>query len=1069
MKINSDGFRFREKYLSQIPALQLLINLGFEYLSPSKALAIRSGKADNVVLEGILRDQLKRINRIRYKGGELLFSEENIQTAISKLKSVKYDSLIKTNEAVYDLLTLGTSLEQTIEGDSRSFNLNYIDWHVFVNNVFHVTAEYDAGYSRSLEQVRPDIVLFVNGIPLAVIECTSPNVGIEQAVSQSIQNQSDDFIPKLFTFVQLVMGVNKNRALYATVGFSAKFWGSWKELQDKERDVAPFVRRSLTEKQKEELFSGEFAMARPFFDAREAEEKRLVTEQDKALYSLCRPERLLELAFKFTVFDSGIRKMAHYQQYFSVKSALERVQRFDRRGRRKGGIIWQTQGSGKLLTMIMLARCLALDPRIRNPRLVLVTDRLDLDKQLKNTFAVCGLEPNRATSGKNLLELVAEKKPGIVTTLIHKFDKALNHRKVQDDSVDTFMLIDESHRTNFGCFSARMRQIFPYACYLGFTGTPLMKKEKNRFVKFGGLIKPHYSTRQALEDKAVVPLLYESRRVEMARNKGAIDLWFEHHGQGLTPGRKADLKEKYGRAETLNKADQILYRRAFDISEHFRTCWQGTGFKAQLVAPSKADALKYQEYLNEIGSVTSEVLLARPDVPEGYGERNAEPKAEVVTFWRKMMNRFGREEEYAKQIINQFKVGSGSEILIVVSKLLTGFDAPRNVVIYLCKELKGHAFLQTIARVNRLCENKDYGYVVDYVGLLGELDQDLTAYRALEGFDEEDLRSVLTSVQIEVEKLPQFYSDLWDLFTEVRNRDDEEAYEVLLADDALREEFYRRLADYAKVFAIALSTETFFTGIDDVRLQRFKDDLKRFQNLRTSVKLRYAEGLDRLDDEPRIKKLFDTHIRGLERLPLNEPVNIFDSVMSSKLEEDGGEAGKSMAALADSIAYATRNEIAEKMEEDPAFYENFSKLIQQAIEDFREQRLSDLDYLNRVMAMRQKVVSRQHDDIPEKLSGNEDAMAFYGVLKPLFAEHSLAPEIFDSVAVDTALAVQSILHRRWKVMFWDDVDARNQAKNDIDDYLFDEVKGRMGVDLSPSQMDELIEKTFQVARSRSGK
>jgi len=205
---------------------------------------------------------------------------------------------------------------------------------------------------------------------------------------------------------------------------------------------------------------------------------QFTTVQDETLFSLCRPERLLELAWKFTVFDGGIKKIARYQQYFVIKSTLQRVKHFDSTDARKGGVIWHTQGSGKSLTMVMLARNLALDPEILNPRIVLVTDRDDLDKQLGNTFAACGLEANRATSGRNLLELVAEKKSGIITTLIHKFDKAYAAKKYQDESPDIFILVDESHRTQFGSFSARMRQMFPHACYLGFTGTPLLKKEK---------------------------------------------------------------------------------------------------------------------------------------------------------------------------------------------------------------------------------------------------------------------------------------------------------------------------------------------------------------------------------------------------------------------------------------------------------------------------------------------------------------------------------------------------------------------------------------------------------------
>lgn len=1062
-------FPYDEKYLSQIPALQLLMNLDYTYLTPKQALAERQGKSSNVLLENILRRQLKEINCIRYKGREFLFSEENIQSAIQTLKNVKYDGLLRTNESVYDLLTLGTALEQTIEGSSKSFNLHYINWRQPGRNVFHVTAEFGVERSRRTETVRPDIVLFVNGIPLAVIECKAPDVEIGQAVSQSIRNQSDDFIPRLFVYNQLVMALNKNAARYATTGTASRFWGVWKELRDREEDVYRLVNTILPDARKDELFSGAFAPCRGFFDAREAEGERLLTGQDRAIYSLCRPERLLELAYRFTVVDSGIKKIARYQQYFVVKSTMERIKQLDNEGRRRGGIIWHTQGSGKSLTMVMLARNLALDSDISNPRIVLVTDRIDLDKQLRNTFTACGLEPNPASSGRNLLELVAGQKAAIVTTLLHKFDKALNVKKFQDESNNIFMLIDESHRTNFGSFSARMRQMFPNACYLGFTGTPLMKKEKNSFSKFGGLIEPHYSIQQAVEDGEVVPLLYEGRHVEMEQNRTAIDLWFERHTQGLSREQQADLKRKYARAEMLNKTEQVIYMRAFDISEHFRAAWQETGFKAQLAAPGKTAALQYHHFLNELGFVSSEVVISAPDTREGYEEFDEEPADEVLRFWQKMMKRYGNEEEYNKQIIRRFKNGPEPEILIVVSKLLTGFDAPRNTVIYLCKELKEHTLLQAIARVNRLYEDKELGYVVDYSGLLGELDRALTMYNALEGFDPEDLAGTLTPVNAEVDKLPQRYADLWDLFKEVKNSYDEEAFEFLLGDAALREDFYQRLADYSRTLGIALSVESFIMNCAEATLKRYKSDLKRFQKLKAAVKLRYAETIDYRDYEPKIKKLLDVHILANEVIQLNEPVNIFDdSAFLAVKEERGIYETKSKGARADTIAHSTKKVITEKMAEDPAFYEKFSILIQQAIDAFRARRISDLEYLNLVSEIRDKVVNRVHDDMPESLAGNEDAMAYYGVLRPIFANTEGSSES-ESLAARTALAIREILRRHWKVQFWDDEDSQNRAIDEIDDYLFDEIKGVHGVELSVEQMDEIIDKTMQIAKHRSSK
>jgi len=1070
-----EGFRFNEKYLSQIPALQVLVNLGFEYLTPEQVLAERGGKLGNVLLEGVLRKQLKAINRIQYKGQEFLFSEENIQSAIQRLKSVKYDGLQKTNGAIYDLLTLGTALEQTIEGDSKSFNLRYVDWQNWERNTFHVTAEFSVERSRSTETARPDIVLFMNGIPFSVIECKSPSVEVEQAISQCIRNQQDEYLPKLFTYVQLVMGVNKNAARYATAGTPAKFWSLWQELRDKERDVVATVNAPLKAQDKDALFSGDFARARKFFDALEAKSERQVTEQDKMLYSLCRPERLLELIYKFIVYEGGIKKIARYQQYFVVKATLDRVKGLDHEGRRKGGIIWHTQGSGKSLTMVMLARGLALDRDIPNPRIVLVTDRVDLDKQLGNTFAACGLAPDRAKTGRDLLELVSEKKAGIVTTLIHKFDKALNVKKYQDESIDIFMLVDESHRTNFGAFAARMRQMFPKACYLGFTGTPLMKEEKNNFAKFGGLIEPHYSIQQAVKDGAVVPLLYEGRHVEMVQNKAAIDLWFERHTQGLTRAQQADLKKKYARAEMLNKADQVIYMRAFDISEHYRESWKDTGYKAQLVAPSKLAALKYHQHLDEIGYVSSEVIISPPDSREGYEEVEGEPTDEVVKFWQKMMKRYGSEEEYNKRIVNQFKYGEDPEILIVVDKLITGFDAPRNTVMYLCRILREHTLLQAVARVNRLHEDeetgavKESGYIVDYASILGELDKALTMYAeaGLANFDEEDLVGALISIHEKAAKLPQQHSDLWSLFKEVKNQHDEEAYEVLLADDAIRENFYERLADYSKTLGLALSTERFIMTTPEATLKHYKDDLKRFQKLKVSVKLRYAESIDYRDYEPKIKKLLDTHISANEVIQLNEPVNIFDEKTFLQVKEERGVyETRSTAARADAIAHATKRAITEHMEEDPAFYEKFSKLIQQAIDDFRAKRISDQEYLKRVAELREKVVSRKHDDVPNTLQGNDHAMAFYGILKLYLGNGSMAGDKAEEMASHAALAISKIFEENWKVNFWDDYDAQKHTMNDIDDYLYDVVKRGRGVKLNTDQMDEIIERSMQLARHR---
>lgn len=1066
------AFNFNEEYLSQIPALQLLIKCGYEYLSPTEALRHRNNKLSNVILQDILITQLKKINRINYKSNRYLFSEENIQSAVQKLKNIRFDGVLQTAESGYDLLTLGTTLEQTIEGDTRSFNCQYIDWKNWQNNIFHVTSEMSVERTGSYETLRPDIVLFVNGIPLTVVECKSPKEEVKDAISQMIRNQNKENIPHLFHTVQLVVGTNKNESLYATTGTPRKFWSVWQELKDKKETLDEIVNNPLSTKVNDNLFTGDFAKARNYFDNLEKSGEHNVTHQDTTIYSVLRPQRMLDLISRFIVFENGIKKVARYQQYFVVHSAMERLAQKDIKGRRLGGIVWHTQGSGKSLTMVMLARSIALDGGFANPRIVLVTDRIDLDKQLSNTFKACGLESNPAGTGRELLDLIAEQKANIITTLIHKFDKALNARSFKDESSDIFILVDESHRTNFGSLAAQMHKMLPNACYIGFTGTPILKKEKNNIVKFGGLIEPHYSIQQAVKDKAVVPLLYEGRLVELKQNKQAIDVWFDRHTMALNDSQKADLKRKYARAEMLNKSDQVIYMRAFDISEHYRdsSYGQGTGFKAQLVAPSKIAAIKYHQFLQQIGQVSSEVIISAPDMREGYEEVDEETNNEVIKFWQKMMSRYGTEKDYNELIVSQFKNGEHPEILIVVDKLLTGFDAPRNTILYLCRKLKEHTLLQAVARVNRLYENevtgveKDFGYIIDYAAILGDLDQALTMYAeaGLDLYDEADIAQTLLSIQTQVDKLPQLHAALWDIFKTIRNKQDEEAFELLLADEEKRDSFYKALNEYSKCLGIALSSEKFLTETEPYLITRYKNDLRRFFGLRASVKLRYAESVDyRRDYEPKIKKLLDTHIQAYEVTKLNEPIDIFDEAVFKQLQEDQGVlGGKTMAAKADTIAHATKRAISEHLDEDPAFYEKFSNLIQQAIDEYRLQRISDMEYLKRVNELRYKIVHKVREDVPYAISKDDDAIAFYGLLKPYLVKATTEQ------TVDAAQQILAIVKKNMKVNYWLDDNAQKATMNDIDDYFYDVVKIKFHIEMSANVLDEIIEKVMKLARNR---
>jgi type I restriction enzyme R subunit len=1052
---------FLEDHISQIPALQLLQTIGYTYLRPQEVFLERRGRLADVLLEGILEEQLRRLNRVNFKGREHEFSDANIQAAIQALRDVQFDGLIPTNERIYDLLSLGKSFEQTIDGNTKSFTLNYIDWKHPEKNVFHVTDEFEVRQTGSHQTRRPDLALFVNGIPFVVIECKRPDLkdSIGEAISQQLRNQNSEYIPRLFIYSQLLLAMNKNEAKYATTGTAKEFWSEWRERADIGAEVGRIINRPLAREQKEKLFADRFAYVRKHFDELETEE-RLVTEQDKTIYCLCRPERLIELGRQFIVFDGGEKKIARYQQYFAVKKTLAKINRIGADGKRTGGVIWHTQGSGKSLTMVMLAKAIALEESITDPRIVLVTDRVDLDDQIWGTFHSCGKEPVKARTGRHLFELLSVNKATIITTVIDKFETAVKAQGSQNLSNNIFVLVDESHRSQYGEANARMQKVLSNACYIGFTGTPLKKKDKNTAAKFGGLIDA-YPIDQAVKDKAVVPLLYEGRHVLQEVDQKAIDTWFERVTRPLTVEQRHELKRRMSSHTQLNKADQKIYLTAWDISEHFRQNWQGTPFKAQLAADSKLSALKFKEYLDEFGQVSSEVLISGPDTREGNEAFERAGEEEVQTFWKQVVEKYRSEKEYNRALIDSFKNGDRPEIIVVVDKLLTGFDAPRNTVLYLAKSLKEHGLLQAIARVNRLYEGKEFGYVIDYYGVLGELNEALKTYSALSEFDREDVEMALTDISEEVAKLPQRHSELWDIFKEIRNRKDEEAYERLLSEVDKRERFYSRLSAFSRTMSIAFSSSKFISETPEDRLERYKTDLAFFQKLRVSVKQRYADGIDFREYEAKVEKLINAHVTSSEVLQITSQVNIFDR------EKFQAEVDKlqSPASKADTIAHRTKKTINEKMEEDPFFYRRFSKILEDVIEAWRDRRLSDAEYLSKVIEIMNAVRERKGDDLPPELMGHDIAKAFYGAVNDVFGRLQSPPPDIKKIATEAALEIDRIIEGNIVVAWVSNQNVQNEIRNRIDDFLY-ELKERQGIELSYDDMDLIVENSLNIARVR---
>lgn len=1040
-------FDDNEGLQSQLPAATLLIKLGYSYLPIGDVTRLR-GRIANVLLDAVLREQLARINQITYKGKQRAFSQTSIEKAIQKLKDVSLiGGQIAAASDTYDLLTLGESFEETIDGETKAFSLRYIDWREPRNNVFHVTSEFAVPRAGSRDTHRPDLVLFVNGIPVAVIECKARSILIDEAIKDMLEYQKGDGIPELFKSVQVVVAANGQKALYGTTGTVPEFWSSWRSDDESIADLTGVMLRPLTRAQSDAVFA-DFGRWRERYEA-SSPEQRSLTEQDRLLYDVLRPEQLLLLMRRYIIFDAGTKKIARYQQVRAVEKAMARLRHVDSEGRRLGGVVAHTQGSGKSLTMVMLAKAIAQEPSIVNERIVIVTDRVDLDKQIKRTFKNTGAEVVRATSGHDLREKLQERKSRVITAVINKFAAALTGRPIQDDSGNVFVLVDEGHRSQYGPMKSRVDLVFPKACTIAFTGTPLLKREKNTFAKFGGSIDV-YSIRTATEDKSVVPILYDGRLVEQEVDKDPLDLWFERYTRGLTDREKEDLKKRWARMNVLPQVDRFVQLVAWDVYEDYFRNWKDTPFKAMLVAPRKETAIQYRDALRELAKhdtrhskkvadgepeepIRCEVLISSPAERETEDDIDESSNARVLKFWSEMMTVYGTEERYNETLIEQFRDFGTIDILIVVSKLLTGFDAPRATVLYLTKSLKEHTILQAIARVNRRFEGKDHGVVVDYAANLGNLDEALTAYTALEGFDPEDVDGAVidygrafTTLRQTRAHLIALFRGLWD------STHDSEALEQFLAPEDVRHEFYDRLRDFAKALHLAQTSPRFFQEFDRDEVQDLQSELVRFTKLRAQVSLRYQDRVDFKDIEPQIRRLLNQYVDAKEIRRLTpENFNMLDDDRRQEVLAELGEP----AAQADVIASATKRRIeVDLKEQDPVLFRKFSAMLEEVIAEFRNKALSALEYLNRVRNIAAQVESGGESDLPANLA-SDASKAYYRVLEEWAG--ALGFDDHDEVA-ELALSVERAVDGERCVDWVRKTDVKNRMYQNIDDafYLF---------------------------------
>lgn len=1021
--------KFQEEYSAKLPALTLLTNLGWSFLSPEHALAARGGKAYEVVLRHVLRSELQK-RTFTFAGKSYPLSEKAIDNLIAEVCSPALnEGLLTANERLYNHLLYGISVTEFVDGKKASPTIALIDWQNPVNNSFVFTEEFTVTRSSGVESRRPDIVCFVNGIPLVVIEAKRPDGNskkgptIDEGISQSLRNQRHDEIPSLFAYSQILLSINGNEGRYGTCGTPAKFWAAWREEDISDAEMYAIKNKTLKDEQLASLFSHRPAKDLDWYQSLTAAGEIAVTGQDQLLISLLSPSRLLEMTRYFTLFDKKAGKIiARYQQVFGIKRLIERINTRSSTGGREGGVIWHTTGSGKSFTMVFLSKALILHESLKQCRIVVVTDRVDLETQLSKTFASGGelagkkdKEAAMATSGKRLAEQIGKGTERIIFSLIQKFNTATKMPECVNNSSDIIVLIDEGHRSQGGENHIRMKQALPNAAFVAFTGTPLLKDDKTTN-KFGPIVHA-YTMQRAVEDQTVTPLLYEERIPDLDVNERAIDSWFERITEGLSEEQKADLKHKFAKKGQIYGADDRIRLIALDIANHFVKNID-EGLKGQLACDSKASAIKYKKYLDEAGLFESAVVMSPPDSREGNTAVDEATTPEVTQWWK---DNVGSQDEqaYTKHLIERFDKDDSLKILIVVDKLLTGFDEPKNAVLYIDKPLKEHNLIQAIARVNRLHPKKKFGILIDYRGILAELDTTIQKYQDLAsrtqgGYDINDITGLYNQMSTEYKHLPQLYKQLWAIFDGVKNKNDiEQLRQVLvpkieefggeLVDVHLkvREDFYEALTAFTSCLKVALQSATFFEdkSFSDQDRLHYKEMVKQFSSLRQMVQQDAGERIDYDEYAEQVKKLLDKHVVGVE---VKEPGGVYEvGKMGQKQQPEDWSEDKTRNET-DIIKTRVTRMIEQELRDDPYAQEAFSKLLRQAIEEAEKLFDHPLKQYMLFREFEEQVQDRRLNDIPDAFTGNRHAQAYFGVFKKVLPE---ALAVLDSQVQDKWIKV----------------------------------------------------------------
>lgn len=1021
------------EYPSQKRLIDLLVKMGYDYVSRSEAESKRKNLS-SVLFEDELIRFLKK-QTFRYNGHELLFSGESITKAVKELDASLLQGLSMASKEIYNLLTLGISMEEHIAIDSdmpvkQSFDLNYIDFENPANNIWQVTEEFSVQKSDG-SYARPDVVLMVNGIPIVVIECKRSSVDVKEGVMQNVRNMKPAYIQQLFKFTQIVMALNPNKVVYGTGGTLADYFVEWRE------DDAEW---------QEEL-------CRKYLPDGD------VLEQDKTVVSMLTRNRLLDLIRNFIIFDNGIKKIARHQQYFAVNKSIDRINGADGHSS-NGGVIWHTQGSGKSLTMIMLVKKIQALKGAENPRFIIVTDRVDLDKQIRDNFANSQMAPVRAATGKGLNSLLRNKENIVITTLINKFEAVYNSRYLQPESDKFYVLVDEAHRSQYNLMFNYMREVLPNAVLLAFTGTPLIAdSKKNTYKTFGAPIHS-YTMKRAIEDGVTVPLVYEGRKVRQEEPSLTINNYFDSLTEELPRELKDKLSHKFSRFKVIAEARSRINLIGFDIADHFKNFCLPKGLKAMTVCSSRAMAVEMYEVLRRISGIVPRVVISFGDKREGEDEDlTADDIKKIKAYHEKMVKPlFGNNDgEYDSQVCGDFKNPEGEiNMLIVNNKLLTGFDAPVAGVLYLDKFIQQHSLLQAIARVNRVYKEKSFGLIVDYRGVFGKLKRAIDMYDDAESgmtdFDKSDIEGAIFGPIDEKNKLAYAYESLISMFGKIQESASSEEWQRSLADGKVRKDFYNRLKEFANLLNLALSNRDIFVEVGFDLIEKYRNAYHFFRELKDIVVMRYDDAVDLSGYEQGIKNLIDTFVNATEITTVVKPVSIRDE----KAMEELLEHMDSNEARADAIKTRIESELKQVRYDDPLLFEKFSVKIKKTIEQYNETRDAD-SYLEdmKIMAddFNNGITSR---DYPSQIAGDSDAKAFYGaVITKIKQYENIKIKSFDGELIAKySFRIKEVIGGNAKRDWKHNEVAHKAMHRSLDDCLF-EMFEEMGVIINESNIDLL--------------